>query len=356
MGPRAPGQLAAEDDVQPSAANMKLTKTSSGEPGELSSGSSGSSSSRSTTSLANLADESISHAATEEPSNHATAGESSLTPVQWEAWSLPTETWGHYESATDLAGGSCQDLTTTTTTLSRDSPQEEQESQEAASPPLLADIGRRLASLPNLAEAGAVVGADWIEKQDRKDTTGKSATTARRRKTATGTGSTVSMTSTTRTTITPKATTSITSIEQLKIRTLQTEIHRLQSQLLNLQTTHERTLKSASRYKSKCSTLQGQLDEAHAENDHLRQEVQDLKTLVKLEEEARLVGAIDALWMEEEDRSTTPPTQIEVEVPVPSSLPMGKDPTKPTARTRRHSLDAMELSGLERHDFTNRVA
>ena len=353
MGPRAPDQLAAEDDVRPSAANMKLTKTSSGETGGLGSGSS----SRSTTSLANLADESISHAATEEPSNHATTGESSLTPVQWEAWSLPTETWGHYESATDLAGGSCQDLTTTTTTLSRDSPQEEQEeSQEAASPPLLADIGRRLASLPNLAEAGAVAGTESIEKQHLKDTTSKSATIARRRKTATGTGSTVSMTSTTRTTITPKASTSITTIEQLKIRTLQTEIHRLQSQLLNLQTTHERTLKSASRYKSKCSTLQGQLDEAHAENDHLRQEVQDLKTLVKLEEEARLVGAIDALWMEEEDRSTTPPTQIEVEVPVPTSLPMGKDPTKPTARTRRHSLDAMELSGLERHDFTNRVA
>ena len=82
--------------------------------------------------------------------------------------------------------------------------------------------------------------------------------------------------------------------------------------------------------------------------------MQDLKTLVKLEEEARLVGAIDALWMEEEDRSTTPPTQIEV--PVPTSLPMGKDPTKPMARTRRHSMDAMELSGLERHDFTNRVA
>ena len=157
--------------------------------------------------------------------------------------------------------------------------------------------------------------------------------------------------------MTPKATTSTKSIEQLKIRTLQTEIHRLQSQLLNLQTTHERTLKSASRYKSKCTTLQGQLDEAHAENDHLRQEVQDLKTLVKLEEEARLVGAIDALWMEEEDRSTMPPTQIEVEVPVPTSLPV-KDSTRSrgSARTRRHSLEAMELSGLARHDFTNRVA
>lgn len=333
---------------------MKLTKTSSGNTDELSSSSSGSSSSRSTTSLANLADESKSRRLPpEESSNHAITGESSLTPVQWEAWSLPTETWGHYESATDLAGGRCEDLTTTTTTLSRVSPQEEQEeSQEAASPPLLVDIGRRLASLPNLAEAGRVAGTS-IEKQHLKDTASKSTTPARRRKTATGTGSTISSSRVTEsTTRTTTANTSITRIEQMKIRTLETEIHRLQSQLLNLQTTYERTLKSASRYKSKCTTLQGQLDEAHAENDHLRQEVQDLKTLVKLEEEARLVGAIDALWMEEEDRSTTPPTQIEVEVP----LPMGKDPTKLNAKTRRYSLGAMELSGLERHDFTNRVA
>lgn len=340
------------------AANMNLTKTSSVETGELSSSSSGSSkSSRSTTSLANLADERKSPAP-EEPSNHAITWESSLTPVQWEAWSLPTETWGHYESATDLAGGSCQDLTATTatatTTFSEVSPQEDELNNESSSPLLLADIGRRLASLPNLAEAGKSANAS-SGRQDRKDTTSKSP--SRRRKTAT-TASTVSRvteSTTSRTPPPPKASTPTATIEQLKIRTLQAEIHRLQSQLLNLQTTHDRTLKSASRCKSKCTTLQGQLDEAHAENDHLRQEVQDLKTLVKLEEEARLAGAIDALWMEEEGRSTTPPTQIEVEVPVPSSLPI-KDPANPTARTRRHSLDAMELSGLERHDFTNRVA
>ena len=327
---------------------MALAKRSSDETNEMSA------ISRSNTSLVNLADESISRRrlqpGDEESSNHAISGESSPTPVQWEAWSLPTETWGHYESATDLAGGSCQELTTTTTastTFSED---------ESSSPPHVADIGRRLASLPNLAEAGRLTQATSVigKRQDRNDTTSNSAA-GRRRKTATGDTPNTTTTSTTNT-----------SIEQLKIRTLQSEIHRLQSQLLNLQTTHERTLKSSSRYKSKCTTLQAQLEHTQAENDHLRQEVQDLKTLVKLEEEARLVGAIDALWMEEQDNgSTTPPTHIQIEVPqgeaadpAPATTmePRSLRNNRGNRRTRRRSLDGMELKGLERHDFTNRVA
>ena len=330
---------------------MALAKRSSDETNEMSA------ISRSNTSLVNLADESISRRRLppgEEPSNHVISGESSLAPVQWEAWSLPTETWGHYESATDLAGGSCQELTTTTTastTFSED---------ESSSPPHVADIGRRLASLPNLAEAGRLTQATSVigKRQDRNDTTSNSAA-GRRRKTATGDTPNTTTTSTTNT-----------SIEQLKIRTLQSEIHRLQSQLLNLQTTHERTLKSSSRYKSKCTTLQAQLEHTQAENDHLRQEVQDLKTLVKLEEEARLVGAIDALWMEEQDNgSTTPPTHIQIEVPQGeaeepaattmeprSLLTQNNHGSRSTRRIRRRSLDGIELKGLERHDFTNRVA
>ena len=354
MGPRAPDQIPSEDEVPTSAANMQLGKTS-----ELNSSSSSSSGSHSNSSVANLADDQTSPASVEEPSNHAIRGESSLTPVQWEAWSLPTETWGHYESATDLAGGSCQDFTTTTP-FSRVSPQKKPDNESlsssasaaaAASPLLLADIGRRLASLPNLAEAEIVMENTKKEKKD----TSMHATGARRRKTAT-TGSTdptspesaAEATTPASTTTTPAATS---SIEQLKIRTLQTEIHRLQSQLLNLQTTHVRALKSSARYKSKCTTLQSQLDDAHAENDHLRQEVQDLKTLVKLEEEARLVGAMDALLLEEEDRSTTPPTQIEVEVPV-------VEPTVPNSLIKDHHNigSSTVLNGLERHVFTNRVA
>ena len=356
MGPRAPDQMPSEDEVPTSAANMQLGKTS-----ELNSSSSSSSSgSHSNSSVANLADDQTSPASVEEPSNHAIRGESSLTPVQWEAWSLPTETWGHYESATDLAGGSCQDFTTTTP-FSRVSPQKKPDNESlsssasaaaAASPLLLADIGRRLASLPNLAEAEIVMENTKKEKKD----TSMHAAGARRRKTAT-TGSTVptctspesaaEATTPASTTTTPAATP---SIEQVKIRTLQTEIHRLQSQLLNLQTTQVRTLKSSARYKSKCTTLQSQLDDAHAENDHLRQEVQDLKTLVKLEEEARLVGAMDALLLEEEDRSTTPPTQIEVEVPV-------VEPTVPNSLIKdHHTSSSTVLNGLEQHVFTNRVA
>ena len=351
MGPREADQVPPPSDEDDSN-SMAPAKRSSDETGEMSSGSA---ISRSNTSLVNLADESISRRrlppGDEESSNHAISGESSLTPVQWEAWSLPTETWGHYESATDLAGGSCQELLTTTTastTFSED---------ESSSPPHVADIGRRMASLPNLAEAGRLTSAASAvgKKQSRKDTTSNSAT-GRRRKTATGD--------------TPNTITTNTSIEQLKIRTLQSEIHRLQSQLLNLQTTHERTLKSSSRYKSKCTTLQAQLEHTQSENDHLRQEVQDLKTLVKLEEEARLVGAIDALWVEEDNRSATPPTHIQIEVPQgeaaepapattmePRSLLMNNRDSRSTrSRRRRRSLDGMELKGLERHDFTNRVA
>ena len=356
---------AAEDNVpQRLSAEMSLGNTSSGELRSCSNITSRASS------LVNLAEEQINHA--EEPNNEAISGESSLTPVQWEAWSLPTETWGHYESATDLTGGSCQDFATS----SGVSPQRE---QEESSPRPLTDIGRRLASLPNLSEAAETPAQNCCRKlQDKQEDATKCATgittsSARRRKTtATSTGSSSHMppraaaesTATAEAASTP---TSITSIEQLKIRTLQAEVHRLQSQILNLQTTHERTLKSSTRYKSKCTQLQAQLDHTQAENDHLRQEVQDLRTLVKLEEEARLAGAIDALLLDEQESSPTPPIQIEVEMPTPpptallvsssTSSSLIKDSSiLVDARTRRHSLDTMELSRLERHDFTNRVA
>ena len=63
------------------------------------------------------------------------------------------------------------------------------------------------------------------------------------------------------------------------------------------------------------------------------------------------MGAIDALLLEEEDRSTTPPTQIEVEVPV-------VEPTVPNSLIKDHHNigSSIVLNGLERHVFTNRVA
>lgn len=320
----------------------------------------------------NLAEERINHPQPVEQTHHAqVGGDSSLAPVQWEAWSLPTETWGHYESATDLAGGSCSapllEVVADPTSAGdaggghagetlRKGQADDTDIASTASPPILANMGRRMASLPNLAEAGGRVGTT-PRRNAHKDTT----------KLATPTASKPSTTSTTSTpTTTTTTTSSSSSIEQLQIRTLQSEIVRLQSQIRNLQTTHERTAKSSARHQSKCAVLQTQLGEARSENVLLKKEVSDLRTLVKLEEDARWMGALDALMLEE--ARSTPPAEVEVElevpveVPVPSSLVNMKDGdagVRAPRRRRRRSLGAaMELAGggLERHDFTNRVA
>jgi len=324
----------------------------------------------------NLAEETrINHPQPVEQTHHAqVGGDSSLAPVQWEAWSLPTETWGHYESATDLAGGSCSapllevvaDPTSAgdtegghageTLRKGQDDDTDIASTASPPKPPILANMGRRMASLPNLAGGGRV--GTPPRRNAHKDTTKLATTTASK-------PSTTSTTSTPTTTATTTKTSS--SIEQLQIRTLQSEIVRLQSQLRNLQTTHERTAKSSARHQSKCAVLQTQLGEARSENVLLKQEVADLRTLAKLEEDARWMGALDALMLEEVRSTPTPPAEVEVEVelevpvevPVPSSLANTKDSDAGVRAPRRRSLGAaMELAGggLERHDFTNRVA
>jgi len=321
----------------------------------------------------NLAEERINHPQPVEQTHHAqVSGDSSLAPVQWEAWSLPTETWGHYESATDLAGGSCSaplpevvaDPTSAGDTEGghagetlRKGQDDDTDIASTASPPILANMGRRMASLPNLAEAGGRVGTT-PRRNAHKDTTKLATPTASK-------PSTTSTTSTPTTATTTKTTKTSSSIEQLQIRTLQSEIVRLQSQIRNLQTTHERTAKSSARHQSKCAVLQTQLGEARSENVLLKQEVSDLRTLVKLEEDARWMGALDALMLEE--ARSTPPAEVEVELEVPVEVPVrsslvnmkDSDAGVRAPRRRRRSLGAvMELAGggLERHDFTTRVA
>ena len=299
------------------------------------------------TNMSDLAEERLNHShsqqADEQP-NHVSASEDdssepsaspSTTPVQWEAWSLPTETGGHIESATDLAlyDGSCPLLTTASSSYD--------DAFSTASPMLASSMRSRMVSLPNLPEAG-----DLAQRRAKNDTTQKDTTTKyNKRPTTTST----------------VAGATPTSLEQLKIRTLQSEIDLLQSQLRHLQTAHDRAAKSSQRYKSQCRHLQTQLDESHSENVLLRREVSDLRTLVRLEEAARWRGALDVLVREEDarDRSSTPPAEVEIEISVP---PPKKDVEKTKTTTtdvETQSLGvAMEVTrgGLERHEVANRVA
>jgi len=263
----------------------------------------------------------------------------STTPVQWEAWSLPTETGGHFESATDLAyDGSCPVLTTASSSC---------DSFTTSSPILTSSMRSRMVSLPNLAEAG-----DLAQRRARKGTAQKDTTTKYNKR----------PTQITTITTTAAAAATPTSLEHLQIRTLQSEIDLLQSQLRHLQTAHDRTAKSSQRHRSRCRHLQTQLDESHSENVLLRREVADLRTLVRLEEDARWRGALDALVLEDaRDRATTSPL-AEVEVEIPASSPPKKDVERTkttTADVENSSLGvAMELTrgGLERHEVANRVA
>ena len=263
----------------------------------------------------------------------------STTPVQWEAWSLPTETGGHFESATDLAyDGSCPVLTTASSSC---------DSFTTSSPMLTSSMRSRMVSLPNLAEAG-----DLAQRRARKGTAQKDTTTKYNKRPTQ---------ITTITTTAAAAAATPTSLEHLQIRTLQSEIDLLQSQLRHLQTAHDRTAKSSQRHRSRCRHLQTQLDESSSENVLLRREVADLRTLVRLEEDARWRGALNALVLEDaRDRATMSPlAEVDVEITA-SSPPNDVEKTKTTtADVENASLGvAMELTrgGLERHEVANRVA
>ena len=333
MVPLAPEQSAAEHNDQHSlAAASPLDKTSTSD----------------------LAEERLNQSQVDEQPNHVSASEDdssaqqsspSTTAVQWEAWSLPTETGGHFESATDLAlyDGSCPLLTTASSSY--------YDAFHTSSPMLTSSMRSRMVSLPNLAEAG-----DLAQRRAQQDTAQKDTTTKyNKRPTPTSTP-----TSTAAAAATP------TSLEQLKIRTLQSEIDLLQSQLRHLQTAHDRAAKSSQRYKSQCRHLQTQLDESHSENVLLRREVSDLRTLVRLEEAARWRGALDVLVREEDARdrrSATPPlAEVEIEIPVPP--PKKEVETTKTNKTTTTDVEtqslgvAMEVTrgGLERHEVANRVA
>ena len=93
----------------------------------------------------------------------------------------------------------------------------------------------------------------------------------------------------------------------------------------------------------------------------------DLRTLARLEEDARWRGALDALVLEDargRSSATPPPAEVEVEIPV--SHPKKRDGEKTKTKTTTAAADveksslgvAMELTrgGLERHEVANRVA
>lgn len=272
----------------------------------------------------------------------------STTPVQWEAWSLPTETGGHFESATDLAlyDGSCPLLTTASSSYD--------DSFTTPSPMLASSMRSRMVSLPNLAEEGGLA-----QRRARNDTAQKNTTTKYNKRPTPTTTST--------TTAAAGAAATPTSSEQLQIRNHQSEIDQLQSQLRHLHTAHERAARSSQRYRSRCRRLQTQLDESSSENVLLRREVTDLRTLARLEEDARWRGALDALVLEDargRSSATPPPAEVEVEIPV--SHPKKRDGEKTKTKTTTAAADveksslgvAMELTrgGLERHEVANRVA
>ena len=251
----------------------------------------------------------------------------------------PTETGGHFESATDLAlyDGGCPLLATASSSY---------DDAFATSPMLAGSMKSRMVSLPNLAEAGGLA-----QRRARKDAAQTDTTTKyNKRPTPTTTSTTTAASA--------SAAATPTSIEQLQIRTLSSEIDLLQSQLRRLQTSHHRAAKSSKRYKSQCRHLQTQLDESHSENVLLRREVTDLRTLVRLEEDARWRGALDALALEDaRDRSaTSPPAEVEISPPKKKYA----EKTKTTAAdVEKSSLGvAMELTrgGLERRVVANRVA
>ena len=253
----------------------------------------------------------------------------------------PTETGGHFESATDLAlyDGGCPLLATASSSY---------DDAFATSPMLAGSMKSRMVSLPNLAEAGGLA-----QRRARKDAAQTDTTTKyNKRPTPTTTSTTTAASASASAAATP------TSIEQLQIRTLSSEIDLLQSQLRRLQTSHHRAAKSSKRYKSQCRHLQTQLDESHSENVLLRREVTDLRTLVRLEEDARWRGALDALALEDaRDRSaTSPPAEVEISPPKKKYA----EKTKTTAAdVEKSSLGvAMELTrgGLERRVVANRVA
>ena len=264
---------------------------------------------------------SVSTSASEDDSSESPSSPST-TPVQWEAWSLPTETSGHFESATDLAymsDGGCPLLTKASSSY---------DAAFATSPMLAGSMRSRMVSLPNLAEADGLAQRRARKEAAQKDTTTK----YNKRPTPTPTPTMTSTASASAAAATP------TSLEQLQIRTLQSEIDLLQSQLCRLQTSHNRAAKSSKRYKSQCRHLRTQLDESHSENVLLRREVTDLRTLVRLEEVARWRGALDALALEDaRDRSaTTPPAEVEIPV---------SPPKKDTEKTKTTAAD-VETSSL----------